>query len=128
MHKVETTSRGSPQRFIGETRTNGVLLWETFITLHFEWLTLWLPRAPNGALKMPGLISHVVPHSTQQPQRSYPVYFAHVLTSVLIYILLIFIASCTDITTTKMTLSCANALVRAATCLVGASFWSSQFL
>ena len=50
-------------------------------------LTLWLPRAPNGALKMPGLISHVVPRSTQQPQRSYPVYFAHVLTSVLIYIL-----------------------------------------
>ena len=50
-------------------------------------LTLWLPRAPNGALKMPGLISHVVPRSTQQPQRLYPVYFAHVLTSVLIYIL-----------------------------------------
>ena len=52
-----------------------------------KYLTLWLPRAPNGALKMPGLISHVVPRSTQQPQRSYPVYFAHVLTSVLIYIL-----------------------------------------
>ena len=50
-------------------------------------LTLWLLRAPNGALKMPGLISHVVPRSTQQPQRYYPVYFAHVLTSVLIYIL-----------------------------------------
>ena len=50
-------------------------------------LTLWLPRAPNGALKMPGLISHVVPRSTQQPHRLYPVYFAHVLTSVLIYIL-----------------------------------------
>ena len=50
-------------------------------------LTLWLPRAPNGALKMPGLISHVVLRGTQQPQRLYPVYFAHVLTSVLIYIL-----------------------------------------
>ncbi len=56
------------------------------------------------------------------------VYFAHVLTSVLIYNLSIFIASCTDITTTKMMLSCAIVLVRAATCLVGASFWCSQFL
>ena len=54
---------------------------------HRVMFTLWLPRAPNGALKMPGLISHVVPRSTQQPQRLYPVYFAHVLTSVLIYIL-----------------------------------------
>ena len=40
MHKVETTSRGSPQRFFGETWTNGVLLRETFITLHFEWLKI----------------------------------------------------------------------------------------
>ena len=55
--------------------------------LGIKGLTLWLPRAPNGALKMPGLISHVVPRSTQRPQRLYPVYFAHVLTSVLIYIL-----------------------------------------
>ena len=31
-------------------------------------LTLWLPRAPNGALKMPGLISHAVPRNTHQPQ------------------------------------------------------------
>ena len=91
-------------------------------------LTLWLPRAPNGALKMPCLINPVALRSTQQPQRSYPVYFAHVLTSVLIYILSIFIASCTDITTTKMSLSCAIALVRVVIRLVGASFWSSQFL
>ena len=90
--------------------------------------TLWLPRAPKSALKMPVLISRVVPRSMQQPQRLYPVYFAHALTSVLIYILSIFIASCTDITTTKMSLSCAIVLVRATTGLVGASFWSSQFL
>ena len=58
----------------------------------------------------------------------YPVYFVHVLTSMLIYVLSIFIAPCTDITTTKMSLSCTIALVRAATCLVGASFWSSLCL
>ena len=57
---------------------------------------------------MPCLINPAVLRSTQQPQRSYPVYFAHVLSSVLIYILSIFIASCTDITTTKMSLSCAT--------------------